>query len=73
MEVADYGSFDMPLALVLGNEAKGVSGEALALCDGVVELPMLGAKASVNVGNAAAAALYIIYSVYKRQIPAENR
>ena len=63
VEVADYGNFDMPLALVLGNEAKGVSGEALALCDGIVELPMLGAKASVNVGNAAAAALYIIYSV----------
>lgn len=68
VDVADYGTFEMPLALVLGNEAKGVSREALELCDGVVELPMLGKKASINVGNAAAAALYIMYSAYKKQV-----
>ncbi len=47
--------YEFPLALVLGNEALGISEDALALCDARVELPMLGAKASINVGNAAAA------------------
>lgn len=67
-EVWDYPQIVMPLALVLGNEAHGVSPEALELCDGVVDLPMLGEKASINVGNAAAAALYAIYAKYKQQL-----
>ena len=67
-EVWAVENIPMPLALVLGNEAKGISPEALALCDRVVELPMLGVKASINVGNAAAAALYAIYAKYKEQI-----
>ena len=34
--------------------------EALAEVDGLVGLPMLGEKASINVGNAAAAILYAV-------------
>lgn len=52
--------YSFPLALVLGNEALGILPETLAECDGVVSLPMLGAKSSINVGNAAAAILYAI-------------
>ncbi len=47
-----------PAAFVLGNEALGVSGGALALCDGIVRLPCRGVKNSVNVGNCAAVVLY---------------
>jgi len=54
---ADY---EFPLALVLGNEALGILPETLAEVDGRIELPMLGSKASINVGNAAAAILYAI-------------
>ena len=67
VEVWEYSPYRMPLALILGNEAYGVSPEALALCDGAVDLAMLGKKASVNVGNAAAAALYMIYAKCKMQ------
>ena len=67
-EVWSYPAFPMPMALVLGNEAKGVSAEALALCDDCVDLAMLGEKASINVGNAAAAALYAILARYKQQL-----
>lgn len=67
-EVWEFDGLQMPLALVLGNEAKGISPEALALCDGAVDLPMLGEKASINVGNAAAAALYAIYAKTKQQL-----
>ncbi|MEG2075465.1 MAG: TrmH family RNA methyltransferase, partial [Victivallaceae bacterium] len=50
--------YEFPLALVLGNEALGIAPETIAACDGVVKLPMFGAKESINVGNAAAAVLY---------------
>ena len=49
-----------PLAVVFGNEALGVAAETLEKVDGVVSLPMNGGKASINVGNAAAAILYAI-------------
>ena len=45
-------SYELPLALVLGNEALGVSNEVLALCDAFVSLPMQGWKNSLNVGVA---------------------
>ncbi len=60
----DY-SFRFPLALVLGNEALGVDSRVLAECDGVVSLPMAGAKTSINVGNCAAAVLYSILGKYQ--------
>lgn len=36
-------------ALVFGNEVKGVSENALKLCDGCVEIPQFGTKHSLNV------------------------
>ena len=49
-----------PLAVVFGNEALGVAADTLEKVDGVISLPMNGGKASINVGNAAAAILYAI-------------
>ena len=49
--------FRMPesglLAVVFGNEVSGVGEEALALCDGSVEIPQWGMKHSLNVSIAA--------------------
>ena len=64
-EVWEFDGLQMPLALVLGNEALGVAEEVLNECDGVVRLPMLGAKSSVNVANCAAAVLYNILEHYQ--------
>lgn len=50
--------FQFPAALVLGNEALGISPEALALCDHLVALPALGQKNSINVGNCGAVVLF---------------
>jgi 23S rRNA (guanosine2251-2'-O)-methyltransferase len=47
-----------PLALVVGNEVRGLSEEILKKCDAVVELPMKGKKESLNVSVAAGIALY---------------
>jgi len=40
-------------ALVFGNEVKGVSQEAVNLCDGVIEIPQLGTKHSLNISVSA--------------------
>lgn len=40
---------DTKYALVFGNEVYGVSQEAIALCDGSIEIPQLGTKHSLNI------------------------
>ncbi len=46
------------VALIVGNEMRGVSNEALALADGLVEIPMVGMVQSLNVSVASAVCLY---------------
>lgn len=53
-------AFPRPVALVLGNEAEGVSQDVLSLCDRVVEIPMYGYKNCINVAAACAVALFEI-------------
>ena len=47
-----------PLAIIMGNEAKGVSNSILKLADYKAKLPMLGTIASLNVSVACGAILY---------------
>ena len=56
--------YQFPLAIVLGNEALGVSEDTLAEVDGCIGIPMFGEKSSINVGNAAAA---IVCSILAEQ------
>jgi tRNA G18 (ribose-2'-O)-methylase SpoU len=53
-------SFDYsgPLAVVFGNEVDGVSAEALAECDGAIEIPQWGMKHSLNISIAAGIVLW---------------
>jgi len=50
--------FTEPLALVFGNEKKGVSPEMLALCDGNFLIPQMGIIQSLNISVACAICLY---------------
>lgn len=52
--------FQIPekVALLVGREVEGIEPEILALCDQIIEIPMLGSKESFNVVQAAAMALY---------------
>ncbi|MFO7445825.1 MAG: RNA methyltransferase [Ignavibacteriaceae bacterium] len=50
--------FTQKIAIVLGNEHRGVSEEAAALADGKFLIPMLGMVQSLNVSVAAAIVLY---------------
>lgn len=51
-----------PLALVVGNEVRGVSRETLDAADEIVYIPMVGRKESLNVAVAAGMALYAIFN-----------
>jgi tRNA G18 (ribose-2'-O)-methylase SpoU len=42
------------LGIVFGNEALGVNGDVLKLCDAFIEIPMYGFKNSINVASACA-------------------
>ena len=59
-ESVDYRPFQyhMPVAFVVGHEVEGVRPETVAICDGVVEIPMLGEKASLNVSVAGGIMFY---------------
>lgn len=48
------------VALVFGNEIRGVSGEVAQLCDMAVELPMAGMKKSLNVAVSGGIMLYAL-------------
>ncbi len=52
-------------AFILGNEVDGVSNEAIALCDGIIEIPQYGTKHSLNV---AVAAGIVIWEATKKMI-----
>jgi len=45
-------------ALIVGNEVNGVSEEVLTMADNIAEIPMMGAKESLNVSVATGVALY---------------
>lgn len=52
--------FTNPTALLLGNEALGISEEILELVDEIVSIPLSGWKNSLNVGVTAAIACYVV-------------
>ncbi|MDA1053199.1 MAG: RNA methyltransferase [Planctomycetota bacterium] len=59
-------SFERKTAIVIGNERLGLTEDALALLDHVVEIPVYGLPFSYNVATATTMALY----EYCRQFPA---
>ncbi|NOX36411.1 MAG: RNA methyltransferase [Calditrichaeota bacterium] len=56
--------YRFPLALILGNEVFGVQDELLPLVDAAIEIPMLGAKQSLNVSVAFGVVAYHLLNVY---------
>lgn len=60
----DYLKFKpkFPLALILGNEVKGISKKTLSKTDKIIHLPMRGKKESLNVAVAFGVAGYKIAS-----------
>lgn len=48
-------------ALVFGNEVHGVSQDAVALCDGCIEIPQLGTKHSLNISVSAGIVVWDLF------------
>ncbi len=55
------------VALIVGNETEGVLREILDVSDVVLEIPMKGAKESLNVSVAAGIALFSLMSTMERE------
>ena len=51
------------VALIFGNEVKGVSQEAIKKCDGCIEIPQLGTKHSLNISVSAG---IVIWDLFKK-------
>ena len=45
----DFTLPNKPIAIIMGNEVKGVSQEVLDICDDVMEIPQFGTKHSLNI------------------------
>ncbi|OIQ22589.1 MAG: RNA methyltransferase [Flavobacterium sp. MedPE-SWcel] len=52
---------DKKLAIVFGNEVKGVSQKAIELCNGSIEIPQLGTKHSLNISVSAGIVVWDIF------------
>ena len=64
----DYRTLDgtLPIALVIGNEGKGISRLVKENCDWTVSLPMTGSVSSLN---ASVACSLLLYEVYRKRYP----
>jgi len=51
---------NFPVALILGNEVRGIDRKILDKCDSVISIPMRGKKESLNVAVAGSLAIYEI-------------
>lgn len=57
---------DEKVALVFGNEVKGVQQKVVNLCDGAIEIPQFGTKHSFNVSVSAGIVLWDIFQKMKK-------
>ncbi|MCF8276354.1 MAG: RNA methyltransferase [Flavobacteriales bacterium] len=57
---------DAKLALIFGNEVKGVSQDVLDICDDFIEIPQTGTKHSLNISVSAG---IVIWELYRKSRP----
>ena len=66
VSLADFAvDVNQPLAIVLGNEVKGVSQEVVDASDRCVEIPQEGTKHSLNISCCAAIVMWHVYREMK--------
>ena len=61
--VSAHSRLSQSHAWVFGNEARGLSGDDMRLCDALVSIPMSGGAESLNVASAAATCLFASQTV----------
>ncbi len=53
-------------AIVMGNEVKGVHQDAIYACTGVIEIPQIGTKHSLNISVCTGVVVWDLFSKMKR-------
>ena len=54
------------VALVMGNEVKGVRQEVIDICDGAIEIPQYGTKHSLNVSVSAGIVMWEVQKALRQ-------
>ena len=62
----EFNSSGKKIALLFGNEVKGVEQETILACRGCIEIPQLGMKHSLNIATAAGVVLWEMVRPYLR-------
>ncbi|WP_281237973.1 RNA methyltransferase [Flavobacterium praedii] len=57
---------DQKYALIFGNEVYGVAQEAVAICDGCIEIPQLGTKHSLNISVSAGIVVWDLFKQFNK-------
>jgi len=60
-------TFDQEIAIVMGNEVKGVSDEVMSLVDDCIELPQFGTKHSLNISVTTGIMIWELFQQYQRK------
>lgn len=63
----EHIKYDMPIAIVIGNEGQGISQQLKKKCDFLVHLPMKGSVSSLNASVATGVMLYQALQSRKKQ------
>ncbi len=61
-------SFDQPLAIIFGNEVKGVSQAAMDNLDACIEVPQFGTKHSLNISVCVGVVTWDLFKKWKYEI-----
>jgi len=67
LDVIDF-SFDQEIAIVMGNEVKGVSDEVMEIVDDCIELPQFGTKHSLNISVTTGIMIWELFQQYQRKL-----
>ncbi len=57
----------MPLAIIFGNEMRGIDASILSLCERSIEIPQEGIKHSLNVATTAGIVMWECYRQFRRR------
>jgi len=60
--------FSQPIALVLGNEVKGVQQEVVNQADGCIEIPQFGTKHSLNISITAGIVIWESFQQFQKNL-----
>jgi 23S rRNA (guanosine2251-2'-O)-methyltransferase len=62
ISLEEFKNPEKPIALIFGNEVKGVGDAVLPLCDAAIEIPQFGTKHSLNISVSVGVVVWDLFS-----------